>query len=187
MQLDVGHEPNLSRQRCRDPVVTWCFLEFIFFTYTCSPIDVVYCGKVSGCYFQNLLRYELFSPISVKSRQTTDRNWCIWAHRAIRTSGLKNDDPPLICRLSPGHNIWTVPNKWEKYWWVLDTFFLLWRSMGKCIFLNRSILNRTILVRIQAFSWVKYCSFDKERRTLFLKVLLLRSCIRKTLILLISS
>ncbi len=62
----------------------------------------VYCGQVLFSYLQYFLRYELFSPISVKyfgqvqtDRQTTDRKWRIRAHRATCTGGLKN--VPSVC------------------------------------------------------------------------------------------
>ncbi len=54
---------------------------------------------------------------SIHPDRQTDRKWCIRAHRAIGTGGLKNDPlqeypkkywtPLLICH-PPGHNEWTL-------------------------------------------------------------------------------
>ncbi len=85
MQLDVGNEPYLSKQRCLDHLLTWFFLE-------CSQWQ----AQTYGLQLSISITFRDMNYYPVKDGQTdrqtdwqTDRKRCIWAHRAICTGGLK--------------------------------------------------------------------------------------------------
>ncbi len=109
--LNIGKGPFVmcgSLSVTINHMLTWmCFRAYLTFSKYC-PVRVVYCGQVSLCYIQYLLRYELFSPILVTARQTTDI-----------LQKVMHMSPP--CKV----------HRWAKIWHVLSfpviTYYYSWK------------------------------------------------------------